>query len=171
MDWEGSSTTQGIDTNPAFTTDTVGGIFDPQCGSASSPCPITGTLSGRTGAGNANATKLDAEPGHTNVVHDFTWEWVTESGNNRSQPFAMMNTAAADLLCGLSMDLVDHTLNVNVPTLTGSDSPVTTASTVYYIRQRIIDNGDCTYDCSVYIDQTPNWGDGAWYTATITGED
>ena len=37
----------------------------------------------------------------------------------------------------------NHTLNVNVPTSTvSSDSSATTASTVYYIRERIIDNGD-----------------------------
>jgi hypothetical protein len=34
MDWEGSSSSQGIDTNPAYTTETVSGGFDPQCGGA-----------------------------------------------------------------------------------------------------------------------------------------
>ncbi len=114
MDWEGSSSSQGIDTNPAYTTETVSGGFDPQCGAASPPCPISGTLSGRTGTGGAVAQKLDGEAGHSSVVHDFTWEWVSESGNSGGQQFGMLNTAAAESLCGVSMDLSDHTLNVNV---------------------------------------------------------
>jgi hypothetical protein len=171
MDWEGSSSSQGIDTNPAYTTGTVSGGFDPQCGASSLPCPISGNLSGRTGTGNAIAQKLDGEASHTSVVHDFTWAWVSETGNAGTQQFSMLNIATSASLCGLSMDLSDHTLNLNVPTLTGSDSPVTTASTLYYIRERIVDNGDCTYDCSVYIDETPNWGAGVWHTDSITGED
>ena len=86
----------------------------------------------------------------------------------------MLNIAAAESLCGVSMDLSDHTLNVNVPVkfgTIGSDSPVTTASTLYYIRERIIDNGDCSFDCSVFIDETPNWGAGVWYAGSIIGED
>jgi hypothetical protein len=169
MDWEGSSASQGIDTNPAYTTETVSGSFDPQCGAASAPCPISGTLSGRTGTSASLAKTLDGEAGHSSVVHDFTWEWVSENGNSGTQEFGMLNTAAADWLCGVSMDLSDHTLNVNAPLLTGSDSPVTTASTLYYIRERIIDNGDCSYDCFVYIDETPNWGAGVWYTGSIAG--
>jgi hypothetical protein len=171
MDWEGSSASQGIDTNPAYTTETVSGGFDPQCGAASAPCPISDSLSGRTGTGGAIAQTLDAEAGHSSVVHDFTWEWVSESGNSQIQRFGMLNNAAADWLCGVSMDVTDHTLNVNNLPLTGSDSPVTTASTLYYIRERIVDNGDCTYDCFVYIDETPNWGAGGWYTDSIAGTD
>ncbi len=169
MDWEGSSSSQGIDTNPAYTTEPVSGGFDPQCG-ASAPCPISDTLSGRTGTGDALAQTLDGEAGHSSVVHDFTWAWVGESGQD-SRQFGMLNTAAANLLCGVSLDLSDHTLNVDVSTLAGSDSPVTTADTLYYIRERIIDNGDCSYDCFVYIDETPNWGAGVWYTDSILGTD
>jgi len=153
MDWEGSSASQGIDTNPAYTTETVSGGFG-----------------GRTGTGSGIAQKLDAEAGHSSVVHDFTWAWAGESGNSNTQPFATLSSAVNEL-CGLSMDLTDHTLNVNVSTLVGSDSPVTTASTLYYIRERITDNGNCTYDCSVYIDETPNWGAGGWYTDSIIGQD
>jgi hypothetical protein len=120
------------------------------------------------------AQTLDGEAGHSNVVHDFTWEWVSESGNSAAQEFGMLNTAAGDSLCGVSMDLSDHTLNVNAPVKfgsIGSDSPVTTANTLYYIRERISDNGDCTFDCFVFVDETPNWGAGAWYTGSIIGED
>jgi hypothetical protein len=174
MDWEGSSSSQGIDTNPAFTTEMVSGGFDPQCGAASAPCPISGSLSGRTGTSGAMAQAVDGEAGHSSVVHDFTWAWVSESGNSGAQEFGMLNTAAAESLCGVSMDLSDHTLNVNVPVKFGTigpDRPVTTANTLYYIRERIIDNGDCSFDCSVFIDETPNWGAGAWYTGSIVGED
>jgi hypothetical protein len=171
MDWEGSSSSQGIDTNPAFTTDMAESKFDPQCGVASPPCPISGSLSGRTGTRDSLAQKLDGEAGHSSVVHDFIWNWMGNSGRNDAQQFAMMNTAAADWLCSVSLDLKDHTLNVNVSGVIGSDSPVLTLGTAYYVRQRIIDNGDCTYDCSVYVDETPNWGAGAWYTDSIAGAD
>ena len=77
MDWEGSSPSQGIDTNPAYTTDPVSGTFDPRCSAA--PCPLAGTLSARTGTGSSIMEKTDAEAGHTNVVHDFTWNFQGES--------------------------------------------------------------------------------------------
>jgi hypothetical protein len=60
------------------------------------------------------------------VVHDFTWKWVSDSGNSGAQEFGMLNTAAAEPLCGVSMDPSDHTLNVNVPVkfgTIGSDIP------------------------------------------------
>jgi hypothetical protein len=167
MDWEGGESTFGQDTNSYYMIDTESG-FDSDCTSASSPCPISGTYSGRTGVvgGGAFVSNLMEKK---NVIHDFIWKWVSEDGS-AARPFGVVLDIDHAWLCGVMFNEVNQKITVwaNGGSVSYSAS-ATSAGTVYYIRERIADNENGTFACNVYVDTTPSYGTGGFYSGSTTG--
>jgi hypothetical protein len=170
MDWEGGGIATGIDTNPNFTVDTIEGSFDADCTTGGDEkCPITGTYSGRSGLNGAGAKTVDAGLGHSRVIHDFEWKWVSHTEGTQDRIFATMTNGYGNWLCGLIFDKEDDTVRAWSGTQ-GTISNPTDADKTYYIRTRIINNEDSTFNCEVYVDEAANEiGEGLFYNAITVG--
>jgi hypothetical protein len=167
MDFEGAGTTTAIDTNPAYVIETVEGGFDADCTAAE--CPITGTYSGRTGI-DGGGLKTSTITGRRNVIHDFVWKWIDDAGTDLRH-FAMMQNAEEQWLCGISFDEDEERLKSKSLTAAGpSPSDIISKDTLYYIRVRIQDQDDETFDCDVYVDTSAIYGTGNFYTSEISGD-
>jgi hypothetical protein len=166
MDWEGGGTTTGIDSNPNFVIDTLEGGFDPDCTDA--PCPISGDASGRTLTNYGGAKLNNAEAGHENVIHDYNWSWISESGSYQ-RAVAVMTNFDESWLCGILFNETDHTIRTFAWGGLGEVSGDTfDAETTYYIRNRISKNVDGTFNCQTIINLTPTWAEaGAFYNDTV----
>jgi hypothetical protein len=168
MDWEGAGTTEGIDTNPDYEI-TIESGFDADCTTGDSTgCGIEGTYSGRTGVDGGGAKLSDLAFGHDNVVYDFAWEWVSESGS-LNRVIGIMANSSESWLCGTRFNETNQSLQGFAFGIPGGESGTTTANTTYYIRNRISNNDDGTFNCETIVNTTPTWGtDGAFFSNEIT---